>query len=51
MKNYYLSPFDIDVSLNGGYLYTTQARLSSMVANRRLTQATLESVILKGEKL
>lgn len=51
MKNYYPTPFDIDVSLNGGYLYTTQARLSSRVANQRLTQATLEAVALKGKKV
>ena len=51
MKNYYPSPFDIDVSLNGGYLYTTQARLSSRIANQRLTEATLESVKLKGKKV
>ena len=51
MKNYYPSPFDIDVSLNGGYLYTTQARLSSRVANQRLTQATIDAVTLKGKKI
>lgn len=49
MKNYYPTPFDIDVSLNGGYLYTTQARFSSVVANQRLTKATFESVHLKGK--
>ncbi len=49
MKNYYPTPFDIDVSLNGGYLYTTQARLSSVVANQRLTKATLDFVTLKGK--
>lgn len=51
MKNYFPSPFDIDVSLNGGYLYTTQARLSSIVANHRLTLATFESVQLKNKKV
>lgn len=51
MKNYRPSPFDIDVTLNGGYLYTTQARLSSVIANQRLTQATLSSVDLKGKKV
>jgi len=51
MKNYYPSPFDIDVSLNGGYLYTTQARLSSRVANQRLTQATLATVNLRNKKV
>lgn len=51
MKNYYPSPFDIDVSMNGGYLYTTQARLSSRIANQRLTQATLEAVNLAGKKI
>ena len=51
MKNSYPSPFDIDVSMNGGYLYTTQARLSSRVANQRLTLATLETVNLGGKKV
>src|SRR3989344_6021991 len=51
MKNYLVSPFDIDVTLNGGYLYTTQARLSSIIANQRLTQATLNSINLKGKKV
>src|SRR3989344_2999484 len=49
MKNYYPTPFDIDVSLNGGYLYTTQARLSSRVANQRLTLETLAILDLKGK--
>ena len=51
MKKYFSSPFDIDASLNGGYLYTTQARLSSIVANHRLTLAILNSVRLAGKKV
>lgn len=51
MKKYYPSPFDIDATLNGGYIYTTQARLSSIVANHRLTQATLNSVNFTGKKV
>src|SRR3989344_308794 len=51
MKKYFSSPFDIDASLNGGYLYTTQARLSSIVANHRLTLAILNAVRLSGKKV
>lgn len=36
--------FNRDVAENTGYLYTTDARLSSWLANRRLTDATLAAV-------
>src|SRR5205809_102151 len=41
-------PFDRDVELNEGYRYTTNAPLSSRLANDRLTDATLELVALEG---
>ena len=43
--------FGRDVSHNRGYLYTTNARLSSRLANRRLTDAALEAVALRGRTL
>jgi len=44
-------PFDRDVELNEGYRYTTNAPLSSRLANDRLTDATLELVALQGRTL
>ena len=44
-------PFDRDVELNEGYRYTTNAPLSSRLANERLTDATLELVSLTGRTL
>jgi SAM-dependent methyltransferase len=44
-------PFDLDVELNEGYRYTTNAPLSSRLANDRLTDATLELVPLDGRSL
>jgi SAM-dependent methyltransferase len=44
-------PFDRDVELNEGYRYTTNAPLSSRLANDRLTDATLELVALEGRTL
>ncbi len=43
--------FDRDVAHNNGYMYTTNARLSSELANRRLTNATLDLVDLEGKKV
>jgi len=45
------APFNRDVEKNRGYLYTTRARLSSQLANRRLTQAALEIVSLGGKRV
>jgi ubiquinone/menaquinone biosynthesis C-methylase UbiE len=45
------SSFNRDVSSNEGYLYTTHASLSSRIANRRLTDATLEAVDLRGKRV
>ena len=44
-------PFERDVELNEGYRYTTNAPLSSRLANERLTDATLELVSLAGRTL
>jgi len=41
-------PFDRDVALNEGYRYTTNAPLSSRLANDRLTDVTLELAPLAG---
>jgi SAM-dependent methyltransferase len=45
------SAFDRDVDANAGYRYTTNAPLSSRLANERLTEATLELVSLTGRSL
>lgn len=44
-------PFDQDVILNGGYLYTTNAPLSSRLANERLTQAAINMTSLKKKSI
>lgn len=36
-----VDPFTADIAANAGYLYTTNATLSSRLANRRLTDASL----------
>ncbi|MCA1581920.1 MAG: class I SAM-dependent methyltransferase [Acidobacteria bacterium] len=43
--------FDRDAAHNRGYLYTTNAKLSSELANRRLTSAALESADFKGKRI
>lgn len=44
-----VSQFNSDVAANQGYIYTTNARFSSVVSNRRMTEATL-AAIPKGAK-
>ncbi|MGD9781259.1 MAG: class I SAM-dependent methyltransferase [Kiritimatiellia bacterium] len=46
-----VAPFDRDAVANAGYLYTTGARLSSQMANRRLTDAALEAVDFRGQRV
>lgn len=46
-----IGAFNQDVARNQGYLYTTAARLSSRLANSRLTDATLELADLRGRKV
>ncbi|GAA4462332.1 hypothetical protein GCM10023093_08720 [Nemorincola caseinilytica] len=36
--------FNADVASNQGYMYTTEAKLSSKLANKRMTEATLEMI-------
>ena len=43
--------FERDVRANAGYLYTTHARLSSVLANRRLTDLTRAMVSLAGRRV
>ncbi|MEP6801147.1 MAG: class I SAM-dependent methyltransferase [Acidobacteriota bacterium] len=45
------SAFDRDATHNRGYLYTTNARLSSELANRRLTLAALAVSDLRGKRV
>jgi SAM-dependent methyltransferase len=42
--------FVTDATVNGGYLYTTNARLSSHLANARMTDATLALTELTGRR-
>lgn len=44
-------PFNRDVAGNGGYLYTTRASASSILANRRLTDVALEVVRMGGQRV
>jgi ubiquinone/menaquinone biosynthesis C-methylase UbiE len=43
--------FNRDVAENSGYIYTTNAQLSSRMANRRLSDATLALARWKGKKV
>jgi ubiquinone/menaquinone biosynthesis C-methylase UbiE len=43
--------FNRDVVANDGYLYTSNARLSSALANRRLTDAVLASADFRGKRV
>jgi ubiquinone/menaquinone biosynthesis C-methylase UbiE len=43
--------FNRDVAANEGYLYTRNARLSSALANRRLTRAILGSADFEGKRV
>jgi len=43
--------FNSDAEKNGGYLYTTNAPLSAHLANRRITDAVLETVSLEGKRV
>ena len=46
-----VAPFNRDATTNAGYLYTTDTRLSSQMANRRLTDATLDAVGFRGQRV
>ncbi len=47
----YVDPFAVDAATNAGYIYTTNAGLSSQLANRRLTEATLAVAEFKGARV
>lgn len=44
-------PFDADVAERSGYRYTTGARLSSVLANARISDAVLEAVDFEGTRV
>ena len=44
-------PFNQDVARNGGYVYTTNNRLSSRLANRRQTRALLQSAHYEDKRV
>ncbi len=46
-----VDPFTGDIAANAGYLYTTNARLSSRLANRRLTDASLTVGDFRGRRV
>ncbi len=46
-----IAAFDRDATHNRGYLYTTNAALSSVLANRRLTDAALRAVDFRGKRV
>ena len=46
-----VAQFDEDVRANAGYLYTTNARKSSVLANHRLTDVTRAMVDLRGKRV
>ena len=46
-----IEAFQNDVVSNGGYQYTTNAPLSSQMANERLTKATIDSANFIGANL
>lgn len=45
------NPFNQDAAHNHGYLYSTNASLSSHLANQRLTDLTLEALQLRGKRV
>lgn len=51
MKNNIIHKYDEDVIKFGGYLYTVSPKLSSQIANKRLTEASLEMLSLANKKV
>jgi SAM-dependent methyltransferase len=45
------NPFNVDAASNQGYLYSTNASLSSTLANQRLTDITVGSIQLANKKV
>ena len=46
-----IEPFSSDVSNKRGYSYTINPSLSSRYANERITEATLQLVSIRGQRL
>jgi len=46
-----VDPFNRDVDVNAGYLYTTGSQLSSRMANNRLTEAAMAAVNFRGKRV
>ena len=46
-----VDPFTADIAANAGYLYTTNAKLSSRLANRRLTEVSLTVATLRNQRV
>ncbi len=46
-----VDPFEADVAANEGYVYSTNARLSSVFSNRRMTDAVLAAVELRDKRV
>ena len=46
-----VDPFSADIAANAGYLYTTNASLSSTLANGRMTEAALQVARFAGRKV
>lgn len=46
-----VKPFSADICHNRGYIYTTNASLSSCLANERITRATLQLVSIRNKRL
>jgi SAM-dependent methyltransferase len=50
-KNDAIAPFSADITSNRGYLYTTNAPLSSCYANERMTTAMLAQVDMRDKRV
>ncbi len=46
-----VDPFEHDVVKTGGYRYTTEAPLSSRLANERISEASLASAGWRGSRV
>jgi 2-polyprenyl-3-methyl-5-hydroxy-6-metoxy-1,4-benzoquinol methylase len=51
MTEHNVGQFEKDILANDGYLYTTNARKSSLMANQRLSDITREMVELRGRRV
>ena len=50
-KEINVKKFNNDVTVNEGYLYTTKEKLSSWIANKRLTDVTIKALQLEGKRV